>query len=321
MRGGTPVPNLLGTPSALVKAVKADRRVFTHASGLNQSADETCRRDLTRLHQTRRPHRASRAVEVQMTVVTFRSSPGNPLQRATLEFSRPRPWAATEGGSDCSEAPNETDDFYADAGISEIAGINGIDDINDVGGASTSHDGDSPDAGTTPLLEMVITSRPKLDQHGRPILLGPPLDRPADAARELAERVAHESVELFGMLCLTTTRRVICWREVRRGPLNGVAVESREVFKPALLMNAASIILAHIHPSGQPHANAADLDVTRPLFDFGVMLGLEVLDHLIIGGQDFVSLRAPGVHGTYRKAGQSGCQISIHPERDSATDG
>jgi DNA repair protein RadC len=86
---------------------------------------------------------------------------------------------------------------------------------------------------------------------------------------------------------------VICWCEVSRGYLNGAPADPCEVFRAALRSHAASIILAHNHPSGDPDASAADLLATRRLIGAGRIVGVSVLDHIIIGGGTFVSLRPP----------------------------
>ncbi len=104
--------------------------------------------------------------------------------------------------------------------------------------------------------------------------------------RECASTENRETVrfpEVFGILCLSTKHRVIAYHEVGRGTLDSVLVHPREVFKAALLANAAGIIAAHVHPSGDPTPSADDVEVTGRLAAAGDILGVPVLDHIIIG--------------------------------------
>ena len=85
------------------------------------------------------------------------------------------------------------------------------------------------------------------------------------------------------MLCLTTKHRPLAWHELSRGTLDATLVHPREVFKVAFLANAAAILIAHNHPSGDPEPSGDDLSITRRLSEAGKLLGVELLDHLIIG--------------------------------------
>jgi DNA repair protein RadC len=141
------------------------------------------------------------------------------------------------------------------------------------------------------LHELLYQYRPKPGSDGRPVYLGRPLRHSADAAPLLAKLLASEPVEVCGVLCLTTTCHVICWHQVSRGWLDGTYVEPREVFQTALLTNAASIILAHNHPSGDPTPSPLDLDVTKRLIKTGSLIGVPIVDHIIIGDGAFTSVR------------------------------
>lgn len=81
---------------------------------------------------------------------------------------------------------------------------------------------------------------------------------------------------------------------VSRGSLNASIVHPREVFRPAILGSAASVILVHNHPSGDPEPSEEDLSITRRLAQVGELLGIPVLDHVVVGKRGFVSLRARG---------------------------
>lgn len=101
--------------------------------------------------------------------------------------------------------------------------------------------------------------------------------------------------EHFIMLSLSTKNEVIGFHTIFVGSLNASIVHPREIFQQALLNNAASIIVAHNHPSGDPTPSQEDIHVTRRLVEAGKILGIELLDHLILGhGDKFVSLKEKG---------------------------
>ena len=104
--------------------------------------------------------------------------------------------------------------------------------------------------------------------------------------------------EVFAILCLSTKHRVIGYHEVSRGTLDTALVHPREVFKAAILANAAAIILTHNHPSGDPTPSADDLTLTQRLVEAGRLLGIDVLDHIVIGDGMWVSIMELGrIHG------------------------
>jgi DNA repair protein RadC len=96
------------------------------------------------------------------------------------------------------------------------------------------------------------------------------------------------------MLCLSTKHRVIAYHEVSRGTLDSTLVHPREVFKAALLANAAAIIVNHNHPSGDPSPTIDDLEVTRRLVAAGEILGIVVLDHIVVGDGRYFSFKEAG---------------------------
>jgi len=79
------------------------------------------------------------------------------------------------------------------------------------------------------------------------------------------------------------------------GTLNSSLVHPRELFKPVILSNAASIIIAHNHPSGDPEPSSEDINITNRLKECGKLLGIELIDHIIIGNERFVSLKEKGI--------------------------
>ena len=147
---------------------------------------------------------------------------------------------------------------------------------------------------TIRLRELRIRYAVRTDADGRPVVLGRTLSRPRDVAHVLMTLLQDEAAEVFGILCLTTKHRVIAYHEVSRGALDATLVHPREVFKAAILANASAVILAHNHPSGDPTPSGEDIALTRRLVDGGALLGIEVLDHLIVGDGRYCSFRDEG---------------------------
>ena len=116
-----------------------------------------------------------------------------------------------------------------------------------------------------------------------------------DAAILAREFIGDSAEEKFIMICISTSGGVIGVHEISHGELSSTIVHPREVYKRALLNNAAGIIVAHNHPSGDPHPSDEDKTTTKRLVDAGKILGIKVFDHIIIGeGDRFTSLRAEG---------------------------
>jgi DNA repair protein RadC len=128
----------------------------------------------------------------------------------------------------------------------------------------------------------------------------PVLDNPESVVRLLREKNLVKNVETLQVLLLNTRRRLIRVAETTDGTLDTLLVHPREVFKAAIAANAAAVVLAHNHPSGDPTPSEADIKVTRDLIRAGQLLKIEVLDHVIIGRatperpKDYASLRELG---------------------------
>ncbi len=97
------------------------------------------------------------------------------------------------------------------------------------------------------------------------------------------------------MLLLDTRNQVLAIHEVVRGSVNTAQVRMAEVFREAIRRNATAIILVHNHPSGDPTPSADDIALTRQAQQAGSLLDIEVLDHIVIGDNKFVSLKARGL--------------------------
>ncbi len=128
----------------------------------------------------------------------------------------------------------------------------------------------------------------------------PVLDHPEAIAQLLREQNLVKNVETLQVLLLNTRRRLIRVEPVSDGTIDTLLVHPREVFKAAIAANAAAVVLAHNHPSGDPTPSEADIKVTRDLIRAGQLLKIEVLDHVIIGRatperpKDYTSLRELG---------------------------
>lgn len=117
---------------------------------------------------------------------------------------------------------------------------------------------------------------------------------PQDAAGYLLEDLRYLKKEHFVCLFLNTKNQVIGEETLSVGSLNASIVHPREVFLAAIRRSSAAIICAHNHPSGDPTPSVEDIEITRRLREAGQIIGIEVLDHLIIGDGHFVSLREKG---------------------------
>lgn len=106
------------------------------------------------------------------------------------------------------------------------------------------------------------------------------------------ERLEAES---FVVICLDTQHRVIARSEVTRGTLNASLVHPREVFRLAIALGAASVVLAHNHPSGNPQPSVDDRQITSQLVDAGRLLEIPVHDHIVIGNGTYVSFAECGM--------------------------
>jgi DNA repair protein RadC len=124
----------------------------------------------------------------------------------------------------------------------------------------------------------------------------PTISSPADAANLLMYQMSALEQEYLYVILLDTRNRVLGKPlEVYHGSLNTSLIRAGEVFREAVKANAAGLIVAHNHPSGDPSPSPEDVAVTRTLVEAGKLLDVEVLDHLVIGRQRFVSLKERGL--------------------------
>ena len=120
-----------------------------------------------------------------------------------------------------------------------------------------------------------------------------------DAAAELLRpHLLEKKKEHFVALLLDNRHRLIRLSPIAVGSLSATLVHPRELFKEAIAASAAAVIVAHNHPSGDPTPSEQDVELTARLVEAGALIGIEVLDHLILGADGVVSLRAEGVIGS-----------------------
>lgn len=117
---------------------------------------------------------------------------------------------------------------------------------------------------------------------------------PEDGANYVMEDMRFLSQEHFVCLYLNTKNQVLHRQTIFMGSLNASIVHPREVYKEAFRRSAASIICIHNHPSGDPTPSKEDIEVTKRLSECGKIIGIELLDHLIIGDQKYISLKEKG---------------------------
>jgi DNA repair protein RadC len=123
----------------------------------------------------------------------------------------------------------------------------------------------------------------------------PYLGNPRDSGDFLRARLRHLPYEVFGCLYLDNRHRVLGFEELFRGTIDGASVHPREVVRACLQHNACAVIFAHNHPSGVAEPSAADRAITLELRNALQLVGVRVLDHLIIGSGEPVSMAARGL--------------------------
>jgi DNA repair protein RadC len=120
------------------------------------------------------------------------------------------------------------------------------------------------------------------------------INSPEDVYRRLYPTMRESKKEHFVELCLDTKNQVIREDTISIGSLNANVVHPREVFRTALIESAAHIIVAHNHPSGDPTPSREDIDITKKLVETGKIMGIDVLDHVIIGDCRHFSMKEAG---------------------------
>lgn len=142
-------------------------------------------------------------------------------------------------------------------------------------------------------FERIVLVKEKVGRYELPRESGSPED--AYKAITTITNVQEEAQEVFGILILNTKNKIVAVHEISRGTLSSTPLHPREVFKPAVLHNAAAIICFHNHPSGDTEPSKDDIEATKRLIEAGKIMGIEILDHIIVGDDRYVSLKERGV--------------------------
>jgi len=123
----------------------------------------------------------------------------------------------------------------------------------------------------------------------------PLVKTPDDVVSVVRSRLRGKKKEHFLALLLDTRSQLIKVSEISIGSLDTSIVHPREVFKEAISASAASVVFAHNHPSGDPEASEDDIELTKRLAKAGEIVGIDVLDHIIIGDKKYISLKREGL--------------------------
>jgi DNA repair protein RadC len=163
-----------------------------------------------------------------------------------------------------------------EASVEQLSGVHGI----------------GPAKATQLKAAIELARRSVPAANGRPVV-----DGVEPAAALLRPHFLGKKKEHVVALLLDNRHRLIRLAPVAIGSLSASLVHPRELFKEAIAASAAAVIVAHNHPSGDPDPSEHDLELTRRLTQAGRLLGIEVLDHLIVGSSGVVSLRGLGIIG------------------------
>lgn len=120
-------------------------------------------------------------------------------------------------------------------------------------------------------------------------------DSPEVIGAYYMEEMRHESQEIVMVLCLSSRGRLLSRKIISRGDVNTAYLSPRDIFVEALAHRAASVILLHNHPGGDPSPSEEDLAITNRIREAGELIGIALLDHLIIGDRSYVSMRLSGL--------------------------
>jgi DNA repair protein RadC len=121
------------------------------------------------------------------------------------------------------------------------------------------------------------------------------ISSPQDAANLLMVEMGHLDQEHLVVITLDTKNRILSKETLYIGNVNTSVIRISEVLRPAIRQNAPAILISHNHPSGDPSPSPEDVRITRQIVEAGRLMGIEVLDHLIIGQQRYVSLKERGL--------------------------
>jgi DNA repair protein RadC len=151
-------------------------------------------------------------------------------------------------------------------------------------------------SGVGPARAAVIQAALELGRRvaGTRPIRGQAFGNATDVWTHYRARLGTSSVEEFWMLALDIRHRILFERCVARGSLTGVEVHPRDVFRALIRGSAAAVLFCHNHPSGDPAPSRQDLDLTHRLRQVGELCGIDVIDHVIVAAEGFVSLAERG---------------------------
>lgn len=127
-----------------------------------------------------------------------------------------------------------------------------------------------------------------------------PLESPMKSSTDIVKvckqlNLYSQAEEVLTLFCMNANGQIVACHEVSRGDLLSSTSHPREIYKRALESNAASIILVHNHPSGNPTPSTVDIESTVRIAQAGMLMGIPLIDHLILGDGSFISMRAMGL--------------------------
>lgn len=157
------------------------------------------------------------------------------------------------------------------------------------------------------MAENIVTLPPAKSYPSVPLLKvskrgkirdpAPAITSPGEAAAAIVRPLRQADREEFWVIHMDNRHHPVAREVVAIGGSNITVIHPREVFRGSLLNGTVAIILAHNHPSGSPKPSKNDIDLTGRLEEAGQLLQIQVLDHLIVGGNDYVSLKSAGLMG------------------------
>ena len=121
------------------------------------------------------------------------------------------------------------------------------------------------------------------------------INSPRDVYNLLSADMGYRDQEHLRVLLVSTNSEVVGTHEIYKGTVNSAAVRVAEVLRPAIRENCPSIIVVHNHPSGDPSPSGPDIMITRQIKQAAEMMDIELLDHIVIGGRTFVSMKDRGL--------------------------
>ena len=121
------------------------------------------------------------------------------------------------------------------------------------------------------------------------------INSPQDIGNMLKSEMSGLHQEVLKLIVLNTKNKIIRIKDVFKGTLNTSIVHPREIYSEAIKCGGASIIICHNHPSGDPTPSKEDINITERIKQCGKIVGIELLDHIIVGDQKFLSLKEKGI--------------------------